>query len=523
MGKYVLSIDCGTQSVRVAVFDEYGNMPCHEKLEFEPYYSSRAGWAEVDPYLYWNKMCEGCKILSEKSPGILRDISGVVVTTLRDTNVCVDKNGVPLRPVILWLDQRTAKCDKKVNLKSRLAFTLTGMTKTVYFLRINSKAYWLRENEPEIWNRTHKYIFISCFLNFLLTGNFTDSVASQIGHMPFDYKRRKWLAPNQLNWDIFGVDQEKLPEIKEPGEILGLITAEASSKTGIPEGIPVIAGGSDKGCETLGVGCLGADSASVSFGTTATIQTTTDKYLEAIKFLPAYPAVIPGKFNPEVQIYRGYWMISWFKNEFADKENAEAREKGVPVESILDRHLEKIPPGSAGLIIQPYWSPLIKNPFAKGAMIGFGDVHTRLHIYRAIIEGINFALIEGMQKIEKKTRTEIKKIMVSGGGASSDQVCQITSDMFGKPVYKSENPEACSLGAAIIGFVSLGIYGNFEQAVEKMVRTGKKFEPDTENSHKYKVLYKKIYKKIYPNLKHIYSEISHFNSEYSSSRKIDDI
>ena len=520
MEKYILSVDCGTQSVRVAVFDENGNMPCYEKMEFEPYYSPKAGWAEVDPFLYWNKMCEGCEKISKSNPKIWSKLSGVVVTTLRDTNVCLDENGNPLRPVILWLDQRRAKCENKMNLKSRLAFLMIGMAQTVHYLRINSKAYWLKENEPEIWKKTHKYVFISGFFNYLLTGKFIDSVASQVGHMPFDYRKRKWLTPNQLNWEIFGVDEEKLPEIKEPGEILGHVTAEASRRTGIPEGIPVIAGGSDKGCETLGVGCLSPDTASISFGTTATIQSTTDKYMEAIRFLPAYPAVMPGHFNPEVQIYRGYWMISWFKNEFADKENAEAKEKGVPVETILDKHLEDIPPGSDGLLIQPYWSPLIKNPYAKGAMIGFGDVHTRLHIYRAIIEGINFALIEGMHKIQKKTNVEINRIMVSGGGASSDHVCQITSDMFGKTVYKSENSEACSLGAAMIGFVSLGIHSSYEKAVEKMVRIGKKFEPDRNNYKKYKSLYNRIYKRIYKKLKRIYMEISHFNTLSSFIHKL---
>ncbi len=152
-----------------------------------------------------------------------------------------------------------------------------------------------------------------------------------------------------------------------------------------------------------------------------------------IPFMPPYPVSIKGSFNPEVEIFRGYWMVSWFKKEFAERETLEAKERGVPPETILDEHLEDIPPGSQGLMLQPYWGPGLKMPEARGSMIGFGDVHTRAHIYRAIIEGIRYALLEGVEHIEYGSGQRLTGIMVSGGGSEGNSICQITADLFDRP------------------------------------------------------------------------------------------
>jgi sugar (pentulose or hexulose) kinase len=301
--------------------------------------------------------------------------------------------------------------------------------------------------------------------------------------------------------------------LNKPADFVGELLEEVAVATGLSKSIKVISGGSDKGCETLGVGCISLDSASLSFGTTATIQTTTDKYFEPIMFMPAYPASIPNYYNPEVQVFRGYWMIRWFKHEFANREQAEALEKGVPPEEVLNECLQMIPPGSNGLILQPYWTPGLKDPDAKGSIIGFNDSHTRAHIYRAIIEGINYGLIDGLKKIEKRSKTKVKRIMVSGGGSQCDEICQITADMFNLPVSKGETYEAAGLGAAIIACVGLGIHPDFQTAVDKMVRHAVTFEPNSEVAALYGRLYNKIYVNIYANLNRLYTELNQILSD----------
>lgn len=509
MNEYILSIDCGTQSIRALIFDTEGNLIAKESMEFKrPYYSDYPGWAEQDANVYWNGLCNVCKNIKEKNNNIFENVAGVTITTMRDTVVNVDKNGDPLRPVILWLDQRMAKCEEPIPLFYNLIYTLIGMKSAVEISRRKSKANWIKENEKEIWEKTYRYLMLSGYLNFMLTGEMIDSVACQIGHIPFDYKNFSW-PKSFLNyrWSMFGVEEDKLPSLVQPGSIIGYVTEKASKESGIKKGLPVIASASDKGCETLGCGCLDLSSASISFGTTATVQITSKKYIEPIPFMPSYPAAVPYCYNAEIQIYRGYWMISWFKNEFGAEDILEAKKKGIDVEELLSNKLDKIPAGSLGLMLQPFWSPGLKMPEAKGAMIGFGDVHTRLHVYRAIIEGINYGLLDGIEKIERKSKKKIDRIVVSGGGSKSDTICQITADMMGRNVYKGQTYEMSGLGAAINGFVGLKIYASYEEAVKNMVHYVKCFKPNKENHKLYNKLFNRVYKRIYPNLRKSYFEI----------------
>lgn len=504
----VLSIDCGTQSVRALIFDTDGTLLAKAKVEFEPYFSHSPGWAEQQPEVYWDSACRACQELKQNYPELWSELLGVSVTTQRDTGIPVNEKGIPLYPAILWLDQRMAVCKEPLNPVDNVMFRAVGMKTSVDLVRKKSKPNWIKENHPDIWKNTYKYLLLSGYFTFKLTGKMADSIANQIGHIPFDYKSKSWpKSKYNYRWRVFGIETEKLPELFEPGHIIGSITKEAAELTGLKEGLPFITAGSDKGCETIGVGCLTPSSASISFGTTATIQTTDQRYYEPLQFFPSYPAVIPGHYNPEIEILRGYWMISWFKKEFANRELLEAKERQISPEELLNELLKDIPPGSHGLILQPYWGAAFKQPEAKGAIIGFGDVHTRAHIYRSIIEGINYALIDGAEKIEKKSQSKIDKLMVSGGGSQSDSICQITADMFNRPVYKGTTYEASGLGAAICCFVGLGVYNSYQEAVTNMVHYGKVFEPDKANADIYQKLFSRVYKKIYSRLKVLYQEI----------------
>lgn len=505
---FVLSIDCGTQSIRALVIDKNGFIYEKEKLEFKPYYSPKPGWAEQDPEVWWQGLCYVVGRLKDKCSEVWDKLLGVTVTTQRDTGICVDKEGKPLRPAIIWLDQRMAACKGPISKRYELMFLLSGMRKASIVSRRKSKSNWIKENEPEIWDKTFKYMLLSGYLNFKLTNKFVDTIAAQIGHIPFNYKRCQWpRSPRDYRYELFGIDEEKLPSLVKPGDIMGFISKEVSEKTGIPESLPIVASGSDKGCETLGVGCKDLSYVNLSFGTTATVQSMSPWYFEPIKFMPAYPACVPGFFNPEFEIFRGYWMLSWFKREFAEKEAREAKERGISEEDILNERLMEIPPGAHGLMLQPYWGPGLKFPKAKGSIIGFGDVHTRIHIYRAIIEGINYGLRDGIEKIERKSRTKVQYAMVSGGGSQSDTICQITADMLDKKVYKTHTHETSGLGAAIVTFVALGVYKNYIEAIDAMVHYHKVYTPNAENAELYSKLFNRVYKKVYSKLKVLYNHI----------------
>jgi len=247
-----------------------------------------------------------------------------------------------------------------------------------------------------------------------------------------------------------------------PGQPLGSISRKAAGETGIPEGLPLIAAATDKACEVIGSGSLDPSIGCLSYGTTATINITSRKYVEPIPILPSYPSAVPDYFTIEVQIYRGFWMVSWFKKEFGFLEEQEASLQGVTPETLFDKLVDDIPPGSMGLVLQPYWTPGLKlpGPEAKGAIIGFGDVHTRGHVYRAILEGLGYALREGKERIEKRTHIPITSLRVSGGGSQSRNAMQVTADIFGLPTAKPHIYETSGLGAAIDAAVGLGLHSD---------------------------------------------------------------
>lgn len=515
MSKVVLSIDFGTQSLKALAFDENGNLIDICKMEYpQAYVSPKPGWAEQDLEVYESSLSKACKTLFERGKVRSREVLAISVTSQRDTCVFLGKDGKPLKRTILWLDQRMAHCDVKLPWHFRIGFKLVGMDKAAVISAKKCKANWVRQNEPQIWQQTHKLLLLSGWFNYLLTGKLVDSVASQIGHIPFNYKRQDWADPKKdFHLHLFPIGREKLPELVPPGTVIGRLTGKAAKLTGLKKGAPVIASGSDKGCETLGAGCIEESMACASLGTTTTLQITSSRYLEPIRFMPAYPAVIPGKFNPEVEIFRGFWMVTWFKEQFAAVEAQIAKQRNVSVEEVLEELLLQTEPGSFGLVLQPYWTAGLKQPEARGAIVGFGDVHSRAYIYRAIIEGLAYALRDAAEKIKRVSKTPIQKVVVAGGGSRSNLVCQILSDVLNRKVLRTHVYEVAGLGSAIVTFYGLGVYQSFEEAVRKMVKYVREYNPDQERASLYRELYQNVYRNLYPCLRPLYKamqRITHY-------------
>jgi sugar (pentulose or hexulose) kinase len=506
---YLLAIDNGTQSVRALLFDLQGNLLGKGKVDLQAYYSQHPGWAEQDPDYYWQSLGEACRLLWQQVDIDKRQIKGVSLTTQRGTIITVDADGKPLRPAILWLDQRRAEVRDKIKGPWGWLFKLIREEATVDYFRAQAEVNWLAQEQPEIWAKTDKVLLLSGFLTHRLCGRFVDSVACCVGYLPFDYKRLKWAARSDWKWQAMPVRQNQLPDLVKPGERLGVISAEASRHTGIPEGLPLIAAGADKACEVLGAGGVEPSTACLSYGTTATINTTRRTYLETVPLIPPFPAAIPDHFNTEVMIYRGFWMVSWFKQEFGLREMQRAKELGVEPEVLFDELVNSVPAGSMGLMLQPYWTPGIREPGleAKGSIIGFGDVHTRAHIYRAILEGLAYALRQGKEQIEKRSRSKITRLRVSGGGSQSDAAMQLTADIFGLPAERPHVYETSGLGAAIDCAVGLGLHPDFPTAIAAMTRVGQVFEPNPQAQQIYERLYREVYQRMYRQLKPLYQSI----------------
>jgi sugar (pentulose or hexulose) kinase len=508
----ILAIDNGTQSVRALAFDCHGTLLDKSQVKLTDYTIPQTNWMEHDVDGFWSAVCKACKNLWDQGAVRPDQVRGLVVTTQRATVINLDAAGKPLRPAIIWPDKRQAESTGNLPLKWKLLFRTFGISDTIKTYEQEAESNWIAQNEPAIWEKTHKFLLLSGYLNFRFTGRFVDAVASQVGFIPFDYKKQDWSVHDDWKWPVLNIQFNMLPELAQSGDVIGKVTKAAAADTGIPAETPVIAGASDKACEVLGCGAVTPDTGAISCGTTATINITTPRYVEPLPFIPPYPAAIPGQYNVEVQVTRGFWMVSWFAEEFGLAERQRAETEGGTPETYFDTLIESTAPGADGLMLQPFWNPGISEPGpeARGSVIGFTETHTRAHFYRAIIEGLAYALREGKERIEKRSRSKMNRLCVAGGGSQSDAVMQIIADVLNLPAERPALYEASGLGAAILGSVGLGMHDDIDTAISAMTCKGTTFYPQPENVELYNRLYKDVYLKLYSQMKPIYETLSGF-------------
>ncbi|NVJ59201.1 MAG: carbohydrate kinase [Gammaproteobacteria bacterium] len=504
--KLLLAIDCGTQSVRALVFDRNGNLLAKSQVALDNYFSDNPGWIEQHGHFFWDSLCRVCQKLWQQKVISPSSICGVSVTTQRATVLYVDQKGEPLRPAITWMDQRRATIVPTLPLYWRLVFKVAGVSDTVNEFMQDAEINWMRQHQPDVLSRAHKCLLLSGYFHFHLSGEFKDSIGAQVGYLPFDYKKQRWANINSWKSKACPIPKDLLPELVTVGETLGKVTKSAAQQTGLPEGLPIVASAADKACETLGCGLLNESVGQVSYGTTATFNVVTKKYREPMRYLPPYPSAIPAHYTCEYQIHRGFWMVSWFKDQFAHQESSEAALRELSTETLLDQQAANIDPGANGLMLQPYWSPGVRypGPEARGAIIGFTDAHTKAHIYRALLEGIAFGLRHGKEKMERRNRLAIQQIFVSGGGSQSSTALQITADIFNLPVIRPKTFETSGLGAAINIAVNQQLFPNYASAIESMCHFEQPIMPKQENVKLYDSMYHGVYRKLYRRLAPLY-------------------
>jgi sugar (pentulose or hexulose) kinase len=505
----MLALDVGTQSVRALLFDPRGVLVASGRVPVEPYVSPQPGWAEQDPEVWWAAIGEACRRLWAEPSAHPDAVAGIALTTQRVTLVVADEDGRPLRPAIVWLDQRQTEGLRPIGGAWGLAFRAAGVTETVARFQADAEANWIERHEPDVWRRIRRFGVLSSWLTARLVGRWVDSSAAQVGYLPFDFKRSRWAGRLDWKWQVASFDRAWLPELVDPTATLGELTPAAAAHLGLDTGTPVIASAGDKQAEALGAGAVTPEVAALSFGTTATIGTTHRRYLEAIPLVPPYPAAFPGAWFVELQVLRGFWMVEWFKREFGSQEIARGAALDVPPEALFEELLAASPPGSMGLVLQPYWMPGVRypGPEAKGAIVGFGDIHGRAHVYRAILEGLAYGLREGAERTVRKSGVAISELRISGGGSQSRAAVQLFADVFGVPASRPHTHEAAGLGAAIDAALGLGFHPDPATAVREMVRIGERFEPSREASAVYDDLYRSVYLTMYERLKPLYREI----------------
>lgn len=496
----IIGIDSGTQSVRVIIFDLHGNVVSFCSEKHAPCITLQNGGVEQDPADIWQSFCRACRQAIADLPCSPSRIAACSITSQRSTMVVVDREGNPLRPAFSWMDQRKNEIIAR-NLPRRLQA-----------IQSLAKAHWMRLNEPAVYQAAAYFLPVSGWLTQRLCGNFHDCQGSVAGIWPFDIEKLAWSTDLQL-YEAYGIQLEKLPLVFPPGELLGRVKGEAAAETGLPEGLALRAASGDKMCEMLGAGAIRPDQGYITYGSMAGLEVNIPRPF----FAPAgeywtNPAALPGLWNLEFAVQRGYLMLSWFARQFCPAGDLE----GFSGEQTLDREALLVPAGSDGLVVAPYWMPTEIARGARSLIIGLDDHHSRAHVYRAVIEGTAYALRQGLERMVQDTRQPLSEIIAGGGGARSDLALQITADIIGLPVWRVQTVDTCSLGAAILAAAGEGLFSSFERAVETMVSRRECFTPDPQRQAFYSEVYQKIFEGIYPSMKNLYER---YNDVYQNNRK----
>jgi sugar (pentulose or hexulose) kinase len=462
--KYLMGVDVGTQSAKVVLFDLNGNRVCEGRHPLRPMVIPAPQLAEHPDDDLWDALKKASNKLMTRFKDDLggddHDILAAGICIVRCCRALLKENGELAYPVISWMDKRINTPYEHIEPYGDVRYVTTT----------------------------------SGYITHRLTGEFRDTCANYIGWWPMDNDTLDWSTDPTLLKQC-NVPREMLLDVVKPGEILGHVTARAAEGTGLPEGLPVVATAHDKAVEALGAGSLDTGTALISLGTYIGAMVHGFENLKDAKNFWPFQASVPGQYLYECMgVRRGMWTISWFCDQCGADLADEARQKGLGVETLLDREAEKILAGCEGLVTIHDWAPPIEAFFRKGIMFGFDGRHTRAHMYRSLLEGIALTMKNHMDKMTRELGTPLERLVISGGGANSNLFMQVFSDVFGIPTRRSRMNNSASVGCAINAGMAVHAFSSYEEAIEKMVRPGDEFHPNLENTRFYNQLNEKVYR-----------------------------
>ncbi len=504
--KYLIGIDLGTSGTKTVLFDECGKALASSTVEY-PMYQPQNGYAEQDPLDWWNATCETSKAVIKEAGINPSDISGIGISGQMHGLVMLDENGKVLRNSIIWCDGRTEKqCEEITNTigKERLIELTANPALTGFTL---GKILWVRDNEPEIFEKCKRVLLPKDYVRYCLTGEFATEVSDASGMNLLDIKTRDWCDEiiEKLN-----LDKSIFAKVYESIDITGYVTDEASQITGIAKGTPVVGGAGDNAAAAVGMGVVKSGRAFTTIGTSGVIFAHTDKpNVDPQGRVHTFCAAVPGAYTAMSCTLSAGFSLKWFRDNFCTSEMETADGMGVDPYYLMDKQAEKIEIGADKLIFLPYLmgerSPLLDSK-ARGAFIGLSGIHNKYNMLRAVMEGVMYSQKTCLEVL-KEMDVLPKEMLACGGGGTSPLWRQMMADVFDCPVNTISNKEGPALGVALLAAVGTGIYKNLEEACEKTIEYKVPQNPIEENVEKYDKVYD-IFKGLYPMLKDSYAKLN---------------
>jgi sugar (pentulose or hexulose) kinase len=501
---HVIGVDIGTQSTKAVLVDGAGRIVAQSSRPYQVD-TPQALWAEQWPDV-WLVAVEACvREVVGRAAVEPSSIQGLCVSSLYGgSGVPVDGEGMPTHPCLIWMDRRAQddvdRVRRTVDLERLYDVTGNGVDSYYGF----TKMLWLQRMRPEAWQKTRRFLPPNTYVNAQLTGEVAvdHSSAGNIGGV-YDVARRGWSDEMAAT---LGIPRAMLPDrLVDSSDVVGALRPEWAARLGLPAGLPVVAGGVDAAVATLAAGASRPGSHVAMIGTSMCWGTIRQQ-VDARHGLISMPHVVNGQ--NDLYVFGGAITagasVTWFRETFCQAEIAAGRAQGIDPHELLERSARDVPPGSLGLLFLPYLmgerSPLW-DAKASGAFIGLGLHHGREHLYRAVLEGVSYALQHNIATGTRGGQDLDESLTVVGGAAHSDLWMQIIADVTGRPVLGSDVDAECSLGAAMLAALGTGVVTDVE-ALRGWVRPVERARPQAQARTRYAAMYAQ-YVAAYPALRSV--------------------
>ncbi|HOB80055.1 MAG TPA: FGGY-family carbohydrate kinase [Ornithinibacter sp.] len=516
MTEYVLGIDYGTESCRVAIFDLVGT-PIH--FAATPYRTThpRAGWAEQDPRIWWEALqasTHKALAASGVSPAQIVGISYDATTM----SVCaLDAAGEALRPAIMWMDVRATEQAARAEASDSVARLYNGGgTAPATAEWFPFKAAWLRENEPDTYRAAHRIVDAPDWLTFKLTGEWTVNVNSAALRMYYNRDTGGWPTDFYETVGCGDVFDKIPPRVEDLGTQVGGLSAVAAQLLGLRPGTPVAQGPADAWAGQIGLGVVQPGKLALITGSSHVLTGQTDKAVHGAGFFGAYTdGVVRGQYTVESGQSSTGSVLKWFKDHFARDVAAEADRTGRSVYDLLNERARDVPIGCDGLIVNEYFQGN-RTPYtdskARGMVWGLSLMHGPEHLYRAIQEGICYGAAHNMLAMESAGIT-VDQVVACGGMTKSRELMQMHADVLGKPITLTQVGDAVALGSAMLAAVGAGVHADLQSAASAMVHDLVTIEPDPSRHDDY-AFYLERYMAAYPRL----ADLTHSLVDHESAK-----
>ena len=495
---HVLGIDVGTGGTRALIIDGTGRVVSSATEEHEPFASPKIGWAEQHPEDWWR--ASGVAVRQALSQSGLRaeDIACVGFSGQMHGAVMLGEHDDVVRPALIWCDVRTEPQCQEINNKLGAARVIELTCNPALPNFTLTKFLWVREHEPENWQRVRSVMLPKDYVRFRLTGERAIDMADASGTLMLDVVRRRWSSEMLRATEI---DERLLPKLYESPDVCGQISAEGAATTGLKAGTPVVAGAGDQAAGATGMGIVTAGAVSATIGTSGVVFAATDRpALDPKGRLHTFCHAVPGRWHVMGVTQAAGLSLRWFRDQFG----AGPKDGRDPYEHLTD-DAAKAPPGSDGLLWTPYLmgerTPHLDGK-ARAALVGLTASHTRGHVIRAILEGVAFSLRDTFTIFEEM-KVPVKQIRLGGGGARSPLWRQIQADVYRHDVEIVEAEEGAAYGAAILAGVGAKMWPSVDQACDSIVRVRERVKNQPQVAAAMNASYK-AYRRVYPATKAIY-------------------